>query len=63
MPVVMERSMLDISKWEEGRLKAELGDKLYTDLSSDDNFEENCEMIVQSIIKMLGLQQPPTMNL
>lgn len=63
IPVVMERSMLDLSKWEEGRLRAEFGHKLYTDLSRDDNFEENCEMIVQKIIKMLGLQQPPTMNL
>ncbi len=54
MIAVMERSMLDPTKWGV-RLKAELRGKLYTDLSSDINFEENCEQIVQNIIKILQL--------
>lgn len=54
MTAVMERSMLDHAKWGV-RLKAELRGKLYTDLSSDVKFEENCEVIVQNIIQMLQL--------
>jgi hypothetical protein len=54
MTAVMERSMLDPAAWGV-RLKAELRGKLYTDLSSDVKFEENCEVIVQNIINMLQL--------
>lgn len=46
--------MLDPAAWGV-RLKAELRGKLYTDLSSDVKFEENCEVIVQNIINMLQL--------
>ncbi len=54
---VMEPSMLNVGTWERGRLKAELGDEFYTDLSSDTNFKENCEAIAENIIITLKLTQ------
>ncbi len=53
MTAVMEPSMLDVNTWERGILKAELGHRVYTDLSSDINFEENWEEIVKNVVKML----------
>jgi hypothetical protein len=55
IPVVMEKTMSNPSRWEIGRLKAEIGDELFVDLSSDEEevFEQRCDELVERVLGLL----------
>lgn len=55
IPVVMEKSMSNPSRWEIGRLKAEIGDELFVDLSSDEEevFKQRCDELVERVMGLL----------
>lgn len=60
IPVVMEKSMTNPNEWNRGILKAELGGKLFFDMSSDkeEEIETRCDEIVGRMMELLKGKYP-----